>query len=58
MQITKELKKRERRISNVVFARNITEEKIRFFTQAVNVEKPSKIVKVTTQQKLHCTLLL
>ena len=45
MQITNELKERERKISNVVFAGNITEEKICVFTQAATndgVERPSK----------------
>ena len=49
-QVATELKEREKRALNVVFAGEITEDKINSFVEAAGAEKPSNVLKIQTPQ--------
>ena len=50
-EVANELRERERRALNVVFAGEVTREKVDLFVQAVGVEAPNNVVEIKTQQK-------
>lgn len=49
-QVAGELKEREKRTLNVVFAGDITEEKVQQFVQAAKATKTSKVLEIKTKQ--------